>query len=195
MFDFKASLWQLLSFPSLLFSHSVVSDSLQPHGLCNMPGFPALHHLPEFAQTHVHRVSDAIQQSHSLSSPLLLPSVFPSVRVFPNESALCIKWPKCWSFSFGISPSNEYSVLISFRIDWFDLLAVQGTLRSSPAPQFESINSLALNLYEVQLSHLNMTTVKTRALTIWTVVSKLMSLLFNVLSRLVIAFLQGASIF
>ena len=126
---------------------------------------------------------------------LLLPSIFPSNRVFSNESALYIRWPKCWSFNFSISPSKEYSGLISFWVGWFDLLAVQGTLRSSPAPQFESINSLALNLYEVQLSHLNMTTVKTIALTIWTVVSKMMSLLFNVLSRLVIAFLQGASIF
>ena len=100
---------------------------------CSTPGFPVHHHLPELAQTHVHRVSDAIQPSHPLSSPsplLLLPSIFPSIRVFSNESALCIRWPKYRSCSFSISPSNEYSGLISFRMDWLDLLAVQGTLKS-----------------------------------------------------------------
>ena len=95
---------------------------------CSMPGFPVLHHFPEFAQTHVHWVADAIQPSHPLLS-LLLPSVFPNIRVFSNESALCIRWPKYWSFSFSISPSSEYSGLISFRIDWLNLLAVQGTLK------------------------------------------------------------------
>ena len=95
-----------------------------------MPGFPVHHQLPELAQTQVHRVSDAIQPSHPLLSLLLLPSVFPSIRIFSNESVLCIRWPKCWSFNFSISPSNEYSGLISFRIDWFDLLAVQVTLKS-----------------------------------------------------------------
>ena len=83
---------------------------------CNMPGFPVYHQFPELAQTHVHRVSDAIQPSHPLC-PLLLPSIFPSIRVFSNESVLHIKWPKYWSFSFSISPSNEYSGLISFRTD------------------------------------------------------------------------------
>ena len=97
---------------------------------CSTPGFPVLHPLPEFAQTHVHRVSDAIQPSRPLSSLLLLLSIFPSIRVFSNELSLCIRWPKDWSFSFSISPSNEYSELISFRIDWLDLLAVQGTLKS-----------------------------------------------------------------
>ena len=96
----------------------------------NMPGFPIHHQLPELAQTHVHRVSDAIQPSHPLSSPLHLPPVFPSIKVFSSESVLRSRWPKYWSFSFSISPSNEYSGLISFRIDWFDLLAVQGTLES-----------------------------------------------------------------
>ena len=101
--------------------------------LCNpmdgsTPGFPVFHHLPELAQTHVHWVGDAIQ---CLLLPLLLlPSIFPSISVFSNESALCIRWPKYWSFSFSISPSNKYSALISFRIDLFDLLAVQGTLKS-----------------------------------------------------------------
>ena len=97
---------------------------------CTTPGFPVHHQLPEFTQTHVHRVGDAIQPSHPLSSPLLLPSIFPSIRVFSNESALCIRWPKYWNFSFNISPSNEYSGLISFRMDSLDLFVVQGTLKS-----------------------------------------------------------------
>ena len=96
---------------------------------CITPGLPVHHQLPEFTQTHVHRVSDAIQPSHHLTLTLLLPpSIFPSIRVFSSESERCIRWPKYWSFS--ISLSNEYSGLISFRIDWFDLLAVQGTLKS-----------------------------------------------------------------
>ena len=112
----------------LLFSRSVVSDSLQRMD-CSTPGFPVLHHLPELAQTHVQWDSDAIQPSHPLflcCPLLLLPSIFPSITVFSNESALCIRWPKYWSFSFSISPSNEHSGFISFRIDWFDLLAVRG---------------------------------------------------------------------
>ena len=94
---------------------------------CSTPGFPVLHCFPEFVQTHVHWINDAIQPSHPLS-PLLLPSVFPSIRVFSNESALSIRWPQYWSFS--ISPSNDYSGLMSLRIHWFDLLAVRGTLKS-----------------------------------------------------------------
>ena len=94
-----------------------------------MPGFPVLHCLPEFTQTHVYWVSDAIQPSYPLSFLLLLPSVFPSIRVFSNESVLHIRWPKYRSFSFSISPSSEYSGLISFRIDWFDLFVVQGISR------------------------------------------------------------------
>ena len=97
---------------------------------CSMPCFPDLHHLPEFAQNNVHWVGDAIQPSHPLSPLLLLPSVFPSIRVFPSESVVYIRWPKYWRFSFNISPSNEYSGLISFRTDGFDLLTVQGTLKS-----------------------------------------------------------------
>ena len=97
---------------------------------CSTPGLPVHHQLPEPAQTHVHRVGDAIQPSHPLSSLLLLPSIFPSTRVFSSDSALRIRWPKCWSFSFSISPSNEYSGLISFRMDWKDLIALQGTLKS-----------------------------------------------------------------
>ena len=94
---------------------------------CSTPGFPVLHHLHELAQTHVHWVSGASNHLILRCPLLLLPSIFPSIRVFSNESALHIRWPKYWSFSFSISPSNEYSGLISFRIDWFDLLAAQGT--------------------------------------------------------------------
>ena len=96
---------------------------------CSTPGFPVHHQTPELTQAHVHRVSDAIHLifCHPL---LLLPSIFPSIRVFSKKSVLCIRWPEYWSFSFSISPSNEYSGLISFRMDWLDLLAVQGTLKS-----------------------------------------------------------------
>ena len=97
---------------------------------CTTPGLPVHRQLPEFTQTHVHSVGDAIQPSHPLSSPLIPPSVFPRIRFFSNESALCIRWPKYWCFSFNISPSNEHPGLISFRMDWLDLLAVQGTLKS-----------------------------------------------------------------
>ena len=97
---------------------------------CSMPGFPVHHQLPELAQTHVHQVCDAIQPSHRLLSPSLPSSIFASIRVFSNESALRIRWPKYWSFSFSISPSNEYSGLnISFRIHWFDLLQYKGLSR------------------------------------------------------------------
>ena len=106
-----------------------LSLTLQPHGWQHTR-LPCHSDLPEFAQTRVHWASDAIQPSHPLSSLFLLPSVFLNIRVFSNESVLCIRWPKYWSFSFSISPSNEYSGLISFRMDWFDLLAVQGTLKS-----------------------------------------------------------------
>ena len=94
------------------------------------PGLPVHHQLPQFTQTHVHWVSDAIQPSQPLSSLLLLPLIFPSIRVFSNDSVLHIRWPEYWSFSFSISPSNEHPGLISFRMDWLDLLAVQGTLKS-----------------------------------------------------------------
>ena len=117
--------------------------------LCNpmnhsTPGLPVHHQLPEFTQTHVHWVSDTIQPSHPLPSLLLLPSIFSSIRVFSDESALCIRWPKYWSFSFNISLSNEHPGLISFRMDWLDLLAAQDSQESSPTPQFKSINFLVL---------------------------------------------------
>ena len=122
---------------------------------------------------------------------LLLPSVFPSIRVFSNESILLIRWTKYWSFSFNISPSNEHQGLISFRMDWLDLLAVQGTLKSLLQHHSSKISILRCSaFFIVQLSHPCMTTGKTIALTRWTFVGKVMSLLYNMLSRLVIAFLS-----
>ena len=125
-----------------------------------------------------------------LCRPLLLPSILSSIRVFSNESALHIRWPKYWSFSFSINPSNEYSGLISFRMDWLDLLAVQGTLKS--LPQHHSSKASVLQhsaFFIVQPSHPYKTTRKTKALTRWIFVGKVMSLLLNMLSRLVITFL------
>ena len=121
---------------------------------------------------------------------LLLPSIFPSIRLFSNESALCIRWPRYWSFSFSISPSNEYSGSVSFRIDRFDLLAVQGTLRSLPQHHSSKASILRCSaFFMIQLSHPYVTTGKTIALTKWTFVGKVMSLLFNTLPRFVITFL------
>ena len=156
---------------------------------CSTPGLPVHHQLPEFTQTHIHRVSDAIQPSHPLSSPSPpAPPIPPSIRVFSNESTLHMRWPKYWSFNFSISPSNEHPELI-FRMDWLDLLAVQGTLKS--LLQHHSSKSSILRcsaFFTVQLSHPYMTTGKTIALTRWTFVGKVMSLLLNRLSRLVITF-------
>ena len=127
---------------------------------------------------------------------LLLPSILPSIRVFSNESVLCIRWPKYWSFSLSIRPSNEYSGLISFRMDRFDLLAVQGTLKSLLQHHSSKASILQHSaFFIVQLSHPYVTTGKTIALTRRTFVSKLMSLLFNMLSRLVIAFLPRRGVF
>ena len=127
-----------------------------------------------------------------LCHPLLLPpSIFPSIRVFSNESALPFRWPKYWSFSFSISPSNEYSGLISFRMEWLDLLAVQGTLKSLLQHHSSKASVLFCSaFFTVRLSHPYMTVGKTIALTIWTFVGKMMSLLFNILSEFVIAFLS-----
>ena len=125
-----------------------------------------------------------------LCRPFLLPSNFPSIRVFSNESAIHIRWPKYWSFSFSISPSNEHPGLISFRMDWLDFLAVQGTLRSLLQHHSSKASILWHSVFfVVQLSHPYMTTGKTIALTRWTFVGKVMSLLLNMLSRLVITFL------
>ena len=133
----------------------------------------------------------------TLCHPLLpLPSIFPSIRVFSNESALRIRWPEYWSYSFSISSSNEYSGLISFRMDWLDLPAVQGTLKSLLQHHSSKASILWHSaFFTVQLSHPYMTTGKTIALTRWTFVDKVISLLLNMLSRLVILSFQGVSIF
>ena len=157
---------------------------------CSTPGLPVHDQLPELAQTHVYRVSDVIHPSHLGHPLLLLPSIFPSIRVFSNESVLHIRWPKYWSFSFSISPSNEHPGLISFRMDWLDLLAVQGTLKSLLQHHSSKASILRHSaFFTVQLSHPYMTTGKAIALTRWTFVCKVMSLLFNMLSTLIIAFL------
>ena len=157
---------------------------------CSMPGSSVLQ--PLWGLLKFTFIESLMLSNHLiLCCPfLLLPSFFPIMRVFSNKSALCIMLPKYWSFSFSINPSNDYSGLISFRIDCFDLLAVQGTLKS----HLQHLNSKASILehstfFMVQLSHPYMTTGKTIPLTIWTFVSKVMSLLFNTLSRFVIAFL------
>ena len=150
------------------------------------PGLPVHHQRPEFTQTHVHRVHGAIQPSHPWSS-LLLPPIYPSIRVSSNESTLCIRRPKYWSFSFSIIPSKETPGFISFRMDWLDLLVVQGTLKSLLQHHSSKASILWCSaFFTVQLSQPYMTTGKTRALTRWTLVGKIMTLLLNMLSRLVI---------
>ena len=145
---------------------------------CSTPGLPVQHQLPEFTQTHVHQVGDAIQPSHPLSSPSPPAPIPPSIRVFSNESTLLMRWPKYWSFSFSIIPSKEHPGLISFRMDWLDLLVVQGTLKS--LLQHHSSKASILRgsaVFTVQLSHPYMTTEKTIALTRRTFVGKVVSLL------------------
>ena len=159
---------------------------------CSMSGFHVHHQLSQLVQIHIHPVSDTIQPSNPLSSPSPLPSIFPSIRIFSKESALNSRWPKYWSFSFSISPSNEYSGLISFRIDLLDLLEVQGTLKNLLQHHNSKASILRHSVFLIlQLSHPYMTTGKTTALTRWTFVGKVMSLLFNMLSRLVITFLHS----
>ena len=170
-----------------------MSDCLWPQGLQHAR--PPVHHqLPEFMQTHVHWVSDAIQHLILCRLLLLLPSIFPSIRVFSNESVLHIRWPKYWSFSFNISPSNEYSGLISFRMDWLYLLAVQGTLKILQHHSSKASVLRCSALFIVQQSHPYMTTRKTIALTRWTFIGKIMSLFFNMLSNLVITFLPRSKL-
>ena len=157
---------------------------------CSMLGFPIHHQL--WSMLKLMSIESVMPSNHLIFCHplLLLPSVFPSLRIFSNHSVLRIRWPKCWSFSFSISLSNEYSGVVSFRIDWFDLLVVQGTVKS--LLQHHSSKTYILQLsafFIVWLSHLYVTTGKTIALTRWTFVGKVMSLLFNMLSRLVIAFL------
>ena len=172
---------------SVQFSHSVVSDSLRPM-ICSTPGLPVDHQFPKFAQTHVHRFGDAIQPSHPLSFPSpppIPPPIPPSIRVFSNESTLCMRWPKYWSVRFSISPSSEHVGLISFRMHWLDLLAVQGTLKSLPQHHSSKASVLWCSaFFTVQLSYPYMTTGKTIALIRWTFVCKVISLLFSMLSRL-----------
>ena len=167
-----------------------MSDSLQPHGLqharlpCPLPS-------PRACSSSLSSES-VIPSSHLVfcHTLLLLPSVFPSIRVFSKESALQIRWPKYWSFSFSISPLDEYSGLISFRIDWFDLLVVQRTLKSLLQHHSSKASILRCSTsFIVQLSHPYLTTGKSKALTRQTIVNKVMSLLFQMLPRLVIAFL------
>ena len=154
------------------------------------PGFPVHHQLPELTQTHV---IELVMPSNYfiLCHPLLLPpSIVPSIRVFSKESVLCVRWPKYWSFSFSVSPSNEYLGLMSFSMDWLDLLAVQGTLKSLLQHHSSKASLLQHSAFLiVQLSHPYMTNGKIIALTRWAFVSKVMSLLFNMLSKFVIAFL------
>ena len=184
-----------LSFPYLLtitsrtvqFSHSVVSDSLWPHGLQHSR---LLHPSPTLgACSNSYPLSQCCHPTISSSGPLLLqPSIFPSFRVFSNESVLCIRWPNYWSFTFSISPSSEYSGLISFS--WFNILPVQRTLKS--LLQYHSLKASVLwgsTFFMVQLSHPYMTSGKSIALAIWTFVGKVTSLLFNTPSRFVIAFI------
>ena len=152
------------------------------------PGLPVHCQLPEFSQTHIHRVGNAIQPSHPLSSPSPpAPNPFQHQSLFFNESTLRMRWPKYWSFSFSIIPSKEHPGLISFRMDWLDLLAVQGTLKSFLQHHSSKASILRRSaFFTVQLSHPYMTTGKTIALTRRTFVGKVMSLLFNMLCRLII---------
>ena len=172
-----------MSVPNLKFSPIAQScPTLGNPMYCSMPSFPVHHQLPNPTQIHVYHIGDAIQPSHPLSS-LFPPSFFARIRVFSNESVLRIKWPKYYSFSFSTSPSNEYSGLISFRIDCLDLLAVQETLKNL----LQHCSSKASILWHsaffmVQLSHPYMTAGKTIALTRQIFVAKVMSLLFNMLS-------------
>ena len=181
--DLQCLVWHQYEFPNfLIWSYFTQFSSVTQLCLtlcnpsnCSMPGLPVVHHqLPEFTQTHVHWVSDAIQPSHPLSSPSPPPSIFPSIRVFSNESALRIRWPQYWSFSFNISLYNEYSGLISCRIDCFDP-SVQGTLKS--LLQHHSSKASILHhsaFFVVQLSHPCMTTGKTIALIRRTFVGKVL---------------------
>ena len=159
IFEFQSSFkFHVICFHSVQFSLSVVSNSLWTHGLQHA----RVHHqLPELAQTHIHQVGDAIQPSHPLSSPSSPAFNFSSIRVFSNESVLRIRRPKYWSFSLSISPSNEYSGLISFRMDWFDLLAAQQTLKSLLHGSSKASILWRSAFLIVQLSHQYMTTGET----------------------------------
>ena len=151
------NLFSIIQFISVAQSCPTLWDPM----VCSTPGFPVDHQLLEFAQIHVHQVGDAIQPSHPLSSPSPPPSILPGIRVFFNELALCIRWPKYWSFSFSISPCNDHPERISFRMDWLDLLAVQGTLKSLLQHNSKASILRRSAFFTVQLSHPYMTTRKT----------------------------------
>ena len=185
----SSHIWMFpFQFSSVTQSCPTLCDPMNP----SIPALPVHQKLLESTQTHVHWVGDAIQNL-LLCCPLLLPSIFPSIKIFSNESAVCIRWPKYWSFSFSISPSNEHPGLIFFRMDWLDLLAVQGTLKSLLQHHSSKASILQRSaFFTVQLSHPYMTTGKTIALTRRTFVGRVMSLLLNMLSRLVITFLPSS---
>ena len=185
-------LWTLIQFSSLAQSCPTVCDALD----CSSQASLSITNSQSLLK--LRSIESMIPSNHLiLCCPLLLlPSVFPSIRIFSNEPVLCIRWPNYWSFSLSTSLSNEYSGLISFRIDWLDLFAVQGTLKS--LLQHHSLKASILwcsAFFMVQFSHPYMTTGKTIALTRWTFVGKVMSLLFNMLSMFVIAFFQRARVF
>ena len=177
-------------FSSVQFSRSVMSDSLRPHEISACQASRSItnsRNLPKLMSIETVMPSSHLILYHPL---LLLPSIFPSIRVSSNESALHIRWPKYWNFNFNISPSREHPRLISFRMDWLDLLAVQGTLKSLLQHHSSKASILRCSaFFTVQLSHPYMTTGNTIALTRRTFVDKVMSLLLNMLSRLVINFL------
>ena len=180
------SLYMCVQFSSVAQSCPTLCDPMN----CSMPGLPVHHQFPEFTQTQVHRVGDTIQPSHPRSFPSTPAPNPPSMRVFSNESTLHIRWPKYWSFSFSIIPSKEHPGLISFKMDWLDLLAVQGTPKSLLQHHSSKASILWHSaFFTVQLSHPYMTTGKTIALTRRTFVGKVVSLLLNMPSRLVITFL------
>ena len=187
----RVALTYIYTFSSVQFSSAAQSClTLCDPMNCSTPGLPVHHQLPEFTQTHV--IESSMPSSHLiLCHPLLLlPLIPPSIRVFSNESTLHMRWPKYWSFSFSIIPSRDHPGLISFRMDWLDLLAVQGTLKSLLQHHSSKASILRRSaFFTVQLSHPYVTTGKTIALTRRTFISKVMSLLFNMLSRLVITFL------
>jgi len=204
------SLWRAISFPKKLNIELQYDPAILLLGICYCSvakscwspwttafqaslSFTIAWSLPKLMSIELVMPSSHLTLSHSL---LLLSSIFPIIKAFSNELALCIRWPKDWSFRFSISPSNEHSGLISFRINWFYLLALQGTLKSLLQHHGSKASILQGSaIFIVQLSPLYMTTEKTKALTIRTFFSKVMSLLLNTLSRFVIAFLPGASVF
>ena len=185
--DWVTELNWIPTWPSVHISCSVMSDSCDPLD-CSTLGFCIYHQLTVVAQTHVHQFGDAIQPSHPLSSPSS-DCCLQSFRVFSNESVLCIRWPKFWSFSFSISPSSEYSGLISLELAGLISLEFKGRSRVFSKSSSKASVLQCSAFYIVQLSHPSMTTGKTTVLTRWTFVSKVMSLLFNMLSRLVITFI------